>query len=142
MPDLVRRIRRASPRTLLAAALGAAVTAAGIAAALLDEYGLALAAALCLLAAVPLLQSRANARLRRQLTNQHRQEMRYAIKADQRLRRLDARVDLLNRTLDVRARETSADLNAAARRILGAVETERYAAAERHQSIAASLDDH
>jgi hypothetical protein len=145
MPDAVRR----SPKRTQAAVLLAAAFAAGAAAAaLLEAYGLALAAVIVLLAGLALMLYRQNARLHRRLevqeqaqADRHRDAMRYAAKADKRLRTLDARVSLVNRTLDIRLREMSADTEAASRRVLGTIETERLAAAERHHSIAKALGE-
>jgi acyl-CoA synthetase (AMP-forming)/AMP-acid ligase II len=146
MLDLARRFRRSSKRTQAAVALAAVLVAAAVAAALLEAYGPALAAVVLLLAGLALTLVRENARLHRKLDEQHRElqaqhrdAMRYAAKADKRLRTLDARISFVNRTLDIRLREASADTEAASRRVLGAIESERFAAAERHHEIAKAL---
>lgn len=146
MSDLARRFRRSPKRTRAAALIGAAIAAGAVAAALLEAYGLALAAVILLLAGLALMLSRQNARLHRRLEAQareqadrHRDAMRYAAKADKRLRTLDARISLVNRTLDIRLREASADTEASLRRVLGTIESERFAAAERHHEIAKAI---
>lgn len=146
MLDLARRLRRSPKRTQAAAALAAVLVAAAVAAALLEAYGPALAAVVLLLAGMALSLTRENARLhrkldqqQRELRDQHRVAMRYAAKADKRLRTLDARLSAVTRNFDSRLREASADTEAATRRVLGAIETERFAASERHHEIATAL---
>ncbi|MCC3762508.1 hypothetical protein K3N28_05425 [Glycomyces sp. TRM65418] len=139
MLDLALRFRRSTKRTRAAATAAAVLVAAAVAAALLGAYGPALAAVVLLLAGLGLALVQENARLRQKLDDQHRDAMRYAAKADKRLRALDASVGMLNRKLEVQSRGLSGDFDAASRRILGAIESERFAAAERHHEIAAFL---
>ncbi|MCD0444351.1 hypothetical protein LO763_12025 [Glycomyces sp. A-F 0318] len=122
-------IRRSSPfqKALLAFAVFAAATGAALA--LSGAERAAVAVLCCLLGGTAVLQALAGA-------TQHRQSMRYAVKADHRLRELSSRLDHMTRTVDKQFSQLSEELAAANRRVLASVESERYAAAARHHQAA------